>query len=157
MSSRLPLKADLAQCSRHFAFVPEAGLAMTLGCSRSKDAAGCALPDRTHECGGRTGQPRTLSFMATDDYRTRSAPGTGMASVPVDGTEAVTHSSRGAVRHQPPSRGPGFPFTVARRLTALENSTPCGQSRTSSRRAHGVEEACDVRLQPLGLLRQPTG
>jgi hypothetical protein len=80
-----------------------------------------------------------------------------MASVPVEGTEAVTHSSRGAVRHQPPSRGPGFPFTVARRLTALENSTPCGQSRTSSRRAHGVEEACDVGLQPFGLLRQPTG
>jgi hypothetical protein len=65
------------------------------------------------------------------------------------------HKARCAIR--PPSRGRGFPFTISRRLTALENSTPCGQSRTSSRRAHGVEEACDVRLQPLGLLRQPAG
>jgi hypothetical protein len=65
------------------------------------------------------------------------------------------HKARCAI--SPPSRGPGFPFTISRRLTALENSTPCGQSRTSSRRAHGVEEACDVRLQPLGLLRQPAG
>jgi len=101
---------------------------------------------------------RTLSFMATRTTgRGRLPEREWRAFRSIDGTEAVTHSSRGAVGHQPASRGTGFPFKISRRLTALENSTPCGQSRTSSRRAHGVEEACDVRLQPLGLLRQPTG
>ena len=101
---------------------------------------------------------RTLSFMATRTTgRGRLPEREWRAFRSIDGTEAVTHSSRGAVGHQPASRGPGFPFKISRRLTALENSTPCGQSRTSSRRAHGVEEACDVRLQPLGLFRQPTG
>jgi hypothetical protein len=100
---------------------------------------------------------RTLSFMATTT--------TGRGRLPEREWRAFRSMvlRRSRTRHEarcaisPPSRGPGFPFKISRRLTALENSTPCGQSRTSSRRAHGVEEACDVRLQPLGLLRQPTG
>jgi hypothetical protein len=98
---------------------------------------------------------RTLSFMATTTTgRLPEREWRAFRSM-VLRRSRTRHEARCAI--SPSSRGPGFPFTISRRLTALENSTPCGQSRTSSRRAHGVEEACDVRLQPLGLLRQPTG
>ena len=64
---------------------------------------------------------RTLSFMAARTTgRGRLPEREWRAFRSIDGTEAVTHSSRGAVGHQPASRGTGFPFKISRRLTALE-------------------------------------